>query len=182
MSCAIRLWAALLMLMRVEIELDLGNNWASTADWQALAEISVKAAMAETPYKTAASADFALSVSISLSNDAQVHTLNKQYRDKDKPTNVLSFPMLSADELADLGCNSANEVLLGDIILAQETCAREASEKGIPLQQHATHLIVHGALHLLGYDHIEEPEADAMEALEIKALASMGLPNPYSAG
>ena len=69
--------------------------------------------------------------------------------------------------------------MLGDIILAYEICAAEAEEKSIPVAHHATHLVIHGMLHLLGHDHIEEDEAEAMEALEVKALASMGLNNPY---
>ena len=91
--------------------------------------------------------------------------------------------MLDDEELDALlaGTYDAPEIMLGDIILAYEICAAEAEEKNIPIAHHATHLVIHGMLHLLGHDHIEEDEAEAMEALEVKALASMGLHNPYDA-
>jgi len=109
-----------------------------------------------------------------------VQTLNAQYRQKDKPTNVLSFPMVQADLLDTIGQNSDDgEVLLGDIVLAYGVCASEAAEKNISIEHHATHLIVHGTLHLLGYDHMEDHEAEAMERIEIDALGSLGLEDPY---
>lgn len=120
-----------------------------------------------------------LSASLVLSDDAEVHALNREWRGKDKPTNVLSFPMLERAELLALAPEGPPE-LLGDIALAFETCQREAAEKGIPLEHHAAHLIVHGLLHLAGYDHETSAEdAAAMEALEIKALALMGIADPY---
>lgn len=166
--------------MMIGVDLSITRSWADESEWQAVCERAVAAAF------SAASLSFTaahiISVSIALSSDDEVQTLNAQWRGKDKPTNVLSFPMLEADELSAIQNDSAasgGEILLGDIILAHETCAAEAREKTIPLPQHAAHLIVHGTLHLLGYDHIEEAEADAMEAIEVKALASLGLPNPY---
>jgi probable rRNA maturation factor len=124
-----------------------------------------------------------MSVSVKLSDDAEVHALNREWREKDKPTNVLSFPMLDDDEIDALldGTYNAPEIMLGDIILAYETCAAEAEEKQISVADHATHLVIHGMLHLLGHDHVDDEEAEAMEALEVKALASMGLRNPYDA-
>ncbi len=120
-----------------------------------------------------------LSASLLFTSDADVHSLNREWRGKDKPTNVLSFPMLERGDLLALASEGSPE-LLGDIALAYETCAREAAEKGIALEAHAAHLIVHGLLHLAGYDHEISPEdAAEMEALEIKALASMGIGNPY---
>jgi probable rRNA maturation factor len=108
-----------------------------------------------------------------------VQALNREWREKDKPTNVLSFPMLARDELLALPEAGPPE-LLGDISLACETCAREAAEKGRPLAQHAAHLLVHGLLHLAGHDHETSPEdAAAMESLEVKALALMGIADPY---
>ena len=105
--------------------------------------------------------------------------LNRRFRGKDKATNVLSFPMLSRAELLGLAREGPPE-MLGDIVLAFETCAREAAEKAVPLEAHAAHLIIHGLLHLAGYDHEISPEdAAAMEALEIKALAQLGIGNPY---
>ncbi len=120
-----------------------------------------------------------LSVSLLFTNDAEVHRLNREWRERDKPTNVLSFPMLSREELLALEPEGPPE-MLGDIALAYETCAREAQEKAIPLDHHAAHLIVHGLLHLAGHDHVHcDAEAEAMEALEITALAKLGIPDPY---
>ncbi len=162
---------------KVEVDLDQIDAWGKDQDWQALTDLCVTAAFAVSGF----SPDPNISISISLSDDATVHDLNRTWRDKDKPTNVLSFPMLEAQALERLRLNRADmETLLGDIILAHAVCATEAAEKGIPLPQHISHLIIHGTLHLLGYDHIDDAGAGVMEALEIKALASMALPNPYS--
>ena len=115
---------------------------------------------------------------MTLTGDEQVRVLNSKWRGKDKPTNVLSFPM--ADELDLSKANvSERELLLGDIVLARGVCEREAAEKGVPLDQHATHLIVHGTLHLLGYDHQRDDEAGEMEAREVRALARLEIANPY---
>ena len=106
-------------------------------------------------------------LSLVLTDDMSIKELNRDYRDTDKPTNVLSFPTQNA-----MG-------LLGDVVLARETIEREASVAGKVFNDHLTHLILHGVLHLLGYDHIEEGEADEMEAIEIKALEKLGIANPY---
>ena len=120
-----------------------------------------------------------LATSLLFAGDAEVHALNHEWRGKDKPTNVMSFPMLERGDLLALPTAGPPE-LLGDIALAFETCAREAVGKGVPLEHHAAHLIVHGLLHLAGHDHETSPaDADAMEALEIKALALMGIQDPY---
>ena len=109
-----------------------------------------------------------------------MRTLNRQYRGKDKSTNVLSFPMIQPDLLETVTQDTDDgEVLLGDIILAHGVCAAEAAERGIAVADHATHLMVHGVLHLLGYNHITDEEAERMEAIERDALASLGLPDPY---
>ncbi len=114
-----------------------------------------------------------------LADDDEVQTLNRQWRAKDKPTNVLSFPMLARAALLALAADGPPE-LLGDIALALETCGREAEEKSVPLETHAAHLIVHGLLHLAGHDHeVSAADAAAMETLEIKALALMGIADPY---
>ena len=117
--------------------------------------------------------------SIRLTSDDEVHTLNRQYRQQDKPTNVLSFPMVQPDLIETLDDTDDGEVLLGDIVLAYGVCAREAAEKGVSLEHHAAHLIVHGVLHLLGHDHMNDVDADAMEAIERAAMASLGLHDPY---
>ena len=109
-------------------------------------------------------------VTVVLSDDAAVKELNRDYRAKNKPTNVLSFP--DGDVVEGV-------MQLGDIILAYDTVVREATAQHKPLKHHLTHLTIHGVLHLLGFDHVDEQEAEAMEAIEIKILARMGIANPY---
>lgn len=170
------------MPMRVrvlEVEIDHSEAWPENTQWEALASKAVAAAARISSHGWLAEADFTASISISLSDNDEVQALNAQWRNKDKPTNVLSFPMIEPDDFETLSNTDDGEVLLGDMILAHGVCAAEAEEKGISLGDHVTHLIVHGTLHLLGYDHIEEQEGDHMEALEAKALASLGLANPY---
>ena len=157
--------------MELEIEVD---GWPQGA-WEALAQRAAEAAASVEP----ALANPRLEASILFTSNAEVHELNRDWRDKDKPTNVLSFPMLERDELLALAPGGP-PVLLGDIALAQETCAREAAEKGASLEHHATHLVIHGLLHLAGLDHeISPQDAEEMEALEVKALAQLGITDPY---
>jgi len=163
----------------IETETSVDPLWPAGADWEALAARTVSAALAVSAQGSLAEARFTVSVSVHFGSDDEVQALNRDYRHKDKPTNVLSFPMLEPDMFDALANTDDGEVLLGDIMLAHQTCAREAEEKGIALNAHATHLVVHGMLHLLGHDHIEEADAEIMEALEVKALANLGLDNPY---
>lgn len=156
-----------------------GGAWPD-ADWTTLAETACRAALTETPYAGLIDASFCCEISIRLTDDDEVRTLNAQYRGKDKPTNVLSFPMVQADLLESLANSDDGEVLLGDIVLADGVVAREAAERGIGIADHATHLIVHGLLHLVGYDHEQDAEAEAMEEMERRALASLGIANPYA--
>lgn len=107
------------------------------------------------------------------SDDSMVQVLNREWRGKDKPTNVLSFP--DGDEENGI-------VHLGDVIVAYETLQREAKELGITFEDHLTHLLLHGSLHLTGHDHETETEAKAMESLEIQLLASLGIKDPYQDG
>ena len=158
----------------MELEVDLEDPWPA-GDWE---ELSARAAAAAAKIAPEL-ANARLSASLLFTTDAEIHALNREWRQRDKATNVLSFPMLARDELLTLGAEGPPE-LLGDVALAFETCAREAAEKGIPLEDHAAHLIVHGLLHLAGHDHETSPEdADAMEALETKALALLGVADPY---
>lgn len=163
----------------IETETSIDPIWPGDTDWEALASRAVSAALAVSAQGSLASAPFTVSVSVHFGTDDEVRALNRDYRHKDKPTNVLSFPMIDPEDFTALAHTDDGEVLLGDIMLACQTCAREAEEKGIALAAHATHLAVHGMLHLLGHDHVEEADAGIMEALEVKALANLGLDNPY---
>jgi probable rRNA maturation factor len=148
-------------------------------DWEDLAGRAATVALAASPQAALADSAATIEIAVRLTSDEEVRTLNRQYRQQDKPTNVLSFPMVQPDLIDTLANTDDGEVLLGDIVLAYETCAREAEEKGVPLADHAAHLIVHGTLHLLGYDHIDDVKADAMEAIERAAMSALGLHDPY---
>ncbi len=117
-----------------------------------------------------------LEISFMLANDELTHVLNREYREKDKPTNILTFAALD-DEQEPMGPDT---ISLGDVVLSFQTIEREAREQGRFLQDHITHLVAHGTLHLLGYDHIEDHEATDMETLEIRILEKLGVQNPYT--
>jgi probable rRNA maturation factor len=112
-------------------------------------------------------------VSLVFTDDASIREINAEWRNQDKPTNVLSFPAFP------LIPGKMPGLMLGDIILAQETIVREAQDLGKPFDEHLTHLLVHGFLHLFGYDHLEENDAERMESLETRILAGLGLSDPY---
>jgi probable rRNA maturation factor len=162
------------------IELSFALPWSDATDWDALAKRAATAAIERTPHGELLTLPSTVEISIRLTSDDEVHTLNRQYRQKDKPTNVLSFPMVQRDLLETIAQNSDDgEVLLGDIVLAHGVCVVEAAERGISVEDHATHLVVHGVLHLLGYDHMDDDEADGMEQIERDALNALGLHDPY---
>ena len=116
-------------------------------------------------------------VNVRLSDDAEVWHLNKEFRGMDKPTNVLSFANL---DFADFEANPKEETTeLGDIIIAFETMRKEAEIENISLKAHYCHLLTHGFLHILGFDHIEDDEAEYMEEFETAILAELGIENPY---
>lgn len=117
-------------------------------------------------------------INLCLSNDEEVHAYNLQFRGMDKPTNVLSFANVDSDSFEDMIATS-DEIELGDIIIALETMQREAKVENISFENHYAHLLVHGILHLCGFDHQEDEEAEYMEGLEIKILAKLGIDNPY---
>lgn len=159
----------------MELDVSIEADWPADTDWEALAERVADAASQVAPELAHAR----LVASVMFADDGEVHALNNEWRGKDKPTNVLSFPMLEPSDLVDLA-PSGPPAMLGDIALAIETCAREAEEKGVSIQNHASHLLVHGLLHLAGYDHeTSDADAEAMEALETKALALIGIADPY---
>ena len=163
----------------IRVESDSSGEWDSSP-WAENSERSVKAAVAASSHAELADSSIAVEISVKLTGDEEVRSLNASFRGKDKPTNVLSFPMLDADLLGPLSGADGGEVLLGDVVLAHGVCASEAREKGVSTADHAAHLIVHGTLHLLGYDHeTSEADAEAMERLEREALQSIGIADPY---
>ena len=158
----------------MDFDIDI-DGWPAEVEWDAL---TVRAHAALGTVEPALD-NPRLTASVLFTSDADVHALNKEWRGKDKPTNVLSFPRLEREDLLDLAPEGPPE-MLGDIALAAGTCAREAAEKGVPLETHATHLLIHGLLHLAGHDHVDsDAQAEAMEALEIAALAKLGIGDPY---
>ena len=163
----------------IDIALSHEHPWTES-DWEPLAVKAARAAIARTPHGALLTTAAAIEISVRLTHDDEVRTLNRQYRGKDKATNVLSFPMVQPDLLATVSQNSDDgEVLLGDIVLAHGVCTAEAADRGIAVTDHVSHLIVHGTLHLLGYDHLDDDEGDAMEAIERQALSDLGIADPY---
>ncbi len=163
----------------IQAETSVETPWPEGA-WKALAQRAVAAALSVSPYADIATAPFLAEVSVRFTSNDEVQTLNRDYRSRDTPTNVLSFPMVQPDLLEGLNEGDDGETLLGDIVLAHGIAEKEAAEKGVTLADHATHLIVHGLLHLLGYDHEQgEAEAEHMEELERAALATLGIADPY---
>jgi len=164
--------------MTLEIALDADEEWDSSRSWERLVRSAAEAAIAESAYPELAQSERVVEISVNLSGDEQVRELNARWRGKDRPTNVLSFPMLEERDLERANIVDG-ELLLGDIILARGVCEAEAADKGVTVEQHATHLVVHGTLHLLGYDHHDDRDAADMEAREIRALAKLGIADPY---
>ncbi|MGB3336643.1 MAG: rRNA maturation RNase YbeY [Devosia sp.] len=144
------------------------NDDAWPEDLDPLAERAVLEALRQSKAKVKGAAE----LSILLTNDEEQQELNKQWRGKDSATNVLSFP-----QIEPFGPVVG---LLGDITLARETLVREAEEQGVTFEAHFTHLVVHGFLHILGYDHLDDAEALQMESLETQILASLGVDDPYA--
>jgi len=146
-----------------------------SGDWSAFASVPAVVETAVALVSEAAEIDCPPStVAIALVSDSEVQALNKAWRGVDKPTNVLSFPAAAGARSDD------GRAFLGDIVLAAATCTREAVELAILPSHHLQHLVVHGLLHLLGYDHERDEDADAMEALEVALLARAGVPDPYA--
>jgi probable rRNA maturation factor len=164
------------MMLDVAIEADV--EWDSSTCWEELISRAAQAAIAESAFPQLSASIRPVELSVRLTSDEEVRTLNSHWRKKDKPTNVLSFPMAEAYELEQAD-EEGPELLLGDVILAHGVCKREAEEKSIAIADHAAHLVVHGTLHLLGCDHENVGDAEDMEAREIRALARLGIGNPY---
>ena len=143
----------------------LSDLWDGLADAEDVVRRAVEAVVARAEVTIPPDAE----LSVALADDAMVQRLNREYRAKDKPTNVLSFP-------------AAHGPLLGDVILAYETLLSEAKEEGLAPADHLTHLTIHGLLHLLGYDHETEADAVAMESMETSILAGLGISDPHATG
>ena len=164
--------------MMLDIDIEADAEWDSSIDWTLLVRRAAESAVAESAFPQLAAGARPVELSVRLTSDEQVRALNAEWRGKDKPTNVLSFPL--TDEVALRQANVAGpELLLGDIVLARGVCEAEAADKGVSVEQHAAHLLVHGTLHLLGYDHHDDAEAADMEAREVRALGRLGISNPY---
>lgn len=163
----------------LEIDLEADAEWDSSSRWEPLARAAAEAAVAESDYPDLATTRRPVELSIVLSTDEEVHQLNSKWRGKDKPTNVLSFPLAEPYELEAAANGDRPELMLGDIVLAHGICSAEAAATDVSFHDHAAHLIVHGTLHLLGYDHEEDRAAVDMEAREVRALGRIGIANPY---
>ncbi len=153
------------------------TRWAGL-DFETLAEVASDAALTHLGVETSE-----FEVSILACDDARIAVLNQDFRAKPAPTNVLSWPSderaaETEGDMPDMPTEGPDSEL-GDIAIAYDTCAREAAEQNKPLADHVTHLIVHGTLHLLGFDHENEPDAALMEGLETEILGNLGLADPY---
>ena len=164
--------------MMLEVAIDADAEWDSSKDWARLARRAAESAIAQSDFPDLARSVRAVELSVRLTSDEEVRALNAHWRSKDQPTNVLSFPLAEQYEL-EQGDEEGPELMLGDIILAHGVCEREAAEKHISFDEHAAHLIVHGTLHLLGYDHRDDSAAADMESREVRALEKLGIANPY---
>jgi probable rRNA maturation factor len=152
----------------VEIAMD-SLLWEAVRDVGALIEQAVEAALRVGNIDHREDAE----LSVVLTDDPGIQALNKAWRLQDKPTNVLSFPAVPPERMAD-------SPVLGDVVLAYETVKREAAELGIGIEAHVSHLVVHGTLHLFGYDHMSDADAERMETLEAAVLATLGIADPYA--
>ena len=147
------------------------DRWAA-AGLAALADRAARAALTDAGLDPGAH-----EVALLACDDARIAALNAAFRGKPSPTNVLSWPSEDRDPGTPPG-----EAELGDVAIAYDTCAREAADQGKTLDAHATHLVVHAVLHLLGHDHQDDADAERMEAAEVRILGKLGLPDPYAAG
>ena len=150
----------------------VADCWRNAPNAEAVIQRAIAAAV-ERVDDSVANAELA----IMLTDDSGIRTLNSNWRGIDQPTNVLSFPALQPPAPQKAG---AAPRMLGDIAIAYETMRREADQDGKPFDHHLSHLAVHGFLHLIGYDHTNDDDAEAMEALETEILAQLGIPDPYA--
>ncbi len=152
--------------MEQEVILDLQHACASTADLPSEADFHRWLSAAVLPFQAVSE------VTVRIVDEAESHELNHTWRGKDKPTNVLSFPFEAPPGIEDFP-------LLGDLIICRQVVEAEAAEQNKALEAHWAHMVIHGSLHLLGYDHIEDDEAEEMESLETEIMLALGYPDPY---
>ena len=160
---------------RLDIQLDVeAGNWPDEAALEGFARRILEHAASHLAGKQSQPFPATpIEISLVFTDDAAIRTVNREWRDQDKPTNVLSFPAFP------LLPGGRPGPMLGDIVLAEETLRREALDLSIAFDDHLTHLLVHGFLHLFGYDHMTDEEAAVMEGLETRILAELGLADPY---
>lgn len=156
--------------MTIEIDIAVESEKWAAIELDSLVSLAVEAARAESGAELAPSAE----ISLLFCDDVRIRELNREWRRLDKPTNVLSFPAADPSRLSQ-------SPLLGDIAIAFETVERESIDEQKPFSDHLSHMVVHGFLHLVGYDHEIEDDAEVMEAAERRALARLGVPDPYAA-
>ena len=147
-------------------------TWYTTEEWQDRLSQIINGTLKHIKW------DYPSEISVLLTNNPHSQELNHAYRGKDEPTNVLSFPAFSKEELEKV-TSLRSPLIIGDIVLALKKVLDESEEQKKPFLHHITHLVVHGTLHLLGYDHQENKEAEAMESLEVNVLDNLGISNPY---
>ena len=164
---------------RLEIDIaEEGGPWPeATARWLVTA---AEAAYADAAGPAASHGTAEAALSVLLADDARVQALNRDFRGKYKPTNVLSFPAEADDFAAQMAAAAGEPAPLGDLAFAWETLAREAEAEGKTVADHLRHLVVHGVLHLMGMDHETDDDAARMESREIAILATLGVPDPYA--
>lgn len=163
----------------LDVHVDVGADWPEQ-DWSTLAGRAVDAAVLMSPHARFATDAAAVEIAVRLTSDAEVRELNRAYRGKDAATDVLSFPMIQPALLDQLSTAGDGEIILGDIALAHGVVAAAAAAKGVTLPDHVTHLFVHGALHLLGFEHGDDGAAAAMEEVERNVLATLNVADPYT--
>lgn len=156
------------MAFEIDIAVD-GGDWSAWHDVERRVEVALEAV-----FKVLDLIPSENTLSVLLTNDENMTAINAQWRGKNKPTNVLSFPAMNVAAGGQPG------PLLGDVVVAYETVAREAEDEGRPFTDHLAHLFIHGILHLLGYDHENDDEAHVMESLEVDILGAMGIASPYA--
>ncbi len=154
--------------LKIDIVLQAGN-WPKIEQTEKLITGAIRTTVETARLPLPRDAEFA----VVLSDDHQIQKLNRQWRNIDKPTNVLSFPSGSIEP------GDMPDSLMGDVVVARETVEREAANQGKTFDQHLTHLVIHGFLHIFGYDHTNDKDAETMENLERQCLMVLGLPDPY---